>query len=214
MTSPAITIPPYESVAEAARIMCERGVNRLPVVKDERLVGIITRADLVRAFTRSDEEIAREIREDVLAADHVDRHGQGRDQRAGRSCSTDRSAHTRSDVEPAQPPGAPRSRCDLRSSRPSPGTSTTPRARASVRWSSRSDEPAGSRLRDRAGETGASRPGTAGTRSCTRLPASRSASTSSSRPSPTRSNRMRTTRSTSSSKARRPERRGRRRFRS
>ena len=46
--------------------MCERGVNRLPVVKDERLVGIITRADLVRAFTRSDEDIAREIREDVF----------------------------------------------------------------------------------------------------------------------------------------------------
>ena len=66
MTTPAITVPPYESVAEAARIMCERGVNRLPVVKDERLVGIITRADLVRAFTRSDEDIAREIREDVL----------------------------------------------------------------------------------------------------------------------------------------------------
>lgn len=66
MTTPAITIPPYESVAEAARIMCELGVNRLPVVKDERLVGIITRSDLVRAFTRSDEDIAREIREDVL----------------------------------------------------------------------------------------------------------------------------------------------------
>jgi hypothetical protein len=66
MTAPAITIPPYESVSEAARIMCERRVNRLPVVRDERLVGIVTRADLVRAFTRGDEEIEREIREDVL----------------------------------------------------------------------------------------------------------------------------------------------------
>jgi CBS domain-containing protein len=66
MTAPAITVPPYESVSEAARIMCERRVNRLPVVKDERLVGIITRADLVRAFTRGDEEIEREIREDVI----------------------------------------------------------------------------------------------------------------------------------------------------
>src|SRR5215204_852766 len=56
----------YESVSEAARIMCERHVNRLPVVKDERLVGIVTRADLVRAFTRGDEEIEREIREDVI----------------------------------------------------------------------------------------------------------------------------------------------------
>lgn len=66
MTSPAITIAPYESVAQAARIMCERHVNRLPVVKDEQLVGIVTRADLVRAFIRTDAEIARELREDVL----------------------------------------------------------------------------------------------------------------------------------------------------
>ena len=66
MTSPAITIAPYESVAQAAGIMCERGVNRLPVVKDEKLVGIVTRADLVRAFTRTDAEIEQELKKDVL----------------------------------------------------------------------------------------------------------------------------------------------------
>jgi CBS domain-containing protein len=66
MTTPAITIPPYESVAEAARIMSERGMNRLPIVKDDQLVGIVTRADLVRAFTRSDHDVELEIREDVL----------------------------------------------------------------------------------------------------------------------------------------------------
>ncbi|MEX2614220.1 MAG: CBS domain-containing protein [Gaiellaceae bacterium] len=66
MTSPAITIAPYDSVAVAARVMSERGVNRLPVIKRGELVGIVTRADLVRAFVRSDEEIAREIKEDVL----------------------------------------------------------------------------------------------------------------------------------------------------
>jgi CBS domain-containing protein len=66
MTSPAITIAPWESAADAARIMCERHVNRLPVVKDERLVGIVTRADLVRAFTRTDAEIERELKQDVL----------------------------------------------------------------------------------------------------------------------------------------------------
>jgi CBS domain-containing protein len=47
--------------------MLDEGVNRLPVVDDEgRLVGIVTRADLVRAFVRPDAEIEREIREDVL----------------------------------------------------------------------------------------------------------------------------------------------------
>jgi CBS domain-containing protein len=67
MTSPAVTIPPYESVSQAARVMCERKVNRLPVVKAGKLVGILTRADLVRAFTRTDAEIEQELREDVLA---------------------------------------------------------------------------------------------------------------------------------------------------
>jgi len=66
MTSPAITIAPHESVSEAARTMCERSVNRLPVVNEGTLVGIVTRADLVRAFTRGDDEIAAEVREDVL----------------------------------------------------------------------------------------------------------------------------------------------------
>ena len=65
MTAPAITVEAGMPVTEAARTMVERGVNRLPVVEDGRLVGIVTRADLVRLFTRSDEEIAREIRDDV-----------------------------------------------------------------------------------------------------------------------------------------------------
>ena len=66
MSSPAITIEPGRPVAEAARLMLERGVNRLPVVLGGELVGIVARADLVRAFRRSDEEIEREILDDVL----------------------------------------------------------------------------------------------------------------------------------------------------
>ena len=66
MTSPPITISPWSSVSRAARLMTEHGINRLPVVKGDELVGIVTRTDLVRAFTRSDEQIERELREDVL----------------------------------------------------------------------------------------------------------------------------------------------------
>jgi CBS domain-containing protein len=66
MTAPAIVIEPRRPVAEAAHIMLERRVNRLPVVENGRLVGIVTRSDLVKAFARSDDAIAREIREDVL----------------------------------------------------------------------------------------------------------------------------------------------------
>jgi CBS domain-containing protein len=66
MTSPAIVIGPERPVSAAAKLMFERGINRLPVVSDERMVGIVTRADLVRAFSRPDSELEREIRTDVL----------------------------------------------------------------------------------------------------------------------------------------------------
>lgn len=67
MTAPAITIAPHRLAVSAAREMVERNVNRLPVVDlDGNLVGIVTRADLVRAFIRSDAEIEREIRDEIL----------------------------------------------------------------------------------------------------------------------------------------------------
>ena len=67
MTSPAITIRPDVTVAAAARLMLDHGVNRLPVVGlDGELLGIVTRADLVRAFGRADHAIAAEIRDDIL----------------------------------------------------------------------------------------------------------------------------------------------------
>jgi len=67
MTAPARTIGPERPVSEAAGRMLAEGVNRLPVVDDEgKLLGIVTRADLVRAFVRSDAEVEREIREDVV----------------------------------------------------------------------------------------------------------------------------------------------------
>jgi CBS domain-containing protein len=66
MTSPAITVSPRQDVVEAARLMTTKHVNRLPVVAGSTLVGIVTRADLVRAFQRDDEAIRREIADDVL----------------------------------------------------------------------------------------------------------------------------------------------------
>jgi CBS domain-containing protein len=51
MTRGAVTITPQAEVAEAARRMRARGVKRLPVVDEaDRLVGIVSRADIVRAF--------------------------------------------------------------------------------------------------------------------------------------------------------------------
>lgn len=65
MTAPALTTPPFASVSTAAGRMLDHGVNRLPVVQHGRLVGIVTRADLVRAFVRTDEEIEAEAREQL-----------------------------------------------------------------------------------------------------------------------------------------------------
>jgi CBS domain-containing protein len=47
--------------------MIARRVNRVPVVENGRLAGILTRADVVRAFTRSDTEIWEEIRADLAS---------------------------------------------------------------------------------------------------------------------------------------------------
>ncbi len=67
MTAPAITISPQAPVSEAAATMVGRSVNRLPVVEDGRLVGIVTRADLVRVFTRSDPELAAAVASEIAA---------------------------------------------------------------------------------------------------------------------------------------------------
>lgn len=66
MSAPAVTIAPYRPVYEAAKLMVSENVNRLPVVDDGKLAGILTRADVVRAFTRSDAEIEEEINGEIL----------------------------------------------------------------------------------------------------------------------------------------------------
>jgi CBS domain-containing protein len=67
MTKPAVTIGPRESVSHAARLMYSRKVKRLPVVDDDgRLIGIVTRADLLAVYSRPDAEIRRDIIDNVI----------------------------------------------------------------------------------------------------------------------------------------------------
>ena len=67
MTAPAITVGPDASVAEAARLLHRHQIKRLPVVDPAGpLLGIISRADLLKVFLRSDAEIAQEVRQNVL----------------------------------------------------------------------------------------------------------------------------------------------------
>jgi CBS domain-containing protein len=68
MSAPARTIWPTATVADAAQLMAEYHIRRLPVVDpaDGHLVGIVSRADLLRVYLRSDEGIKAEIRTEVL----------------------------------------------------------------------------------------------------------------------------------------------------
>ncbi|RZU75066.1 BON domain-containing protein [Micromonospora kangleipakensis] len=67
MTSPPVTVAPDASLVEAARIMGERKVKRLPVVDDlDRLVGIVTRGDLLKVHLRPDADIRRDVVDEVL----------------------------------------------------------------------------------------------------------------------------------------------------
>ncbi|MFD0068734.1 CBS domain-containing protein [Streptomyces sp. NPDC056690] len=67
MTSPAITAAPEWSVVRASRVMGRHGVKRLPVVDAAgRLIGVLSRSDLVQLFLRRDLSIREEIVEDVL----------------------------------------------------------------------------------------------------------------------------------------------------
>lgn len=63
MTSPAITIGPDATVPAAARLMSTHQLRRLPVVDaDGKLVGIVSRRDLLSVFLRPDEDIAADVR--------------------------------------------------------------------------------------------------------------------------------------------------------
>ncbi|WP_240969308.1 CBS domain-containing protein [Streptomyces sp. HNM0575] len=67
MTAPAVSVHEDAPLTEAARIMARKRVKRLPVVDGEgRLAGIVSRVDLLKVFLRADEDIAEEVRHDVL----------------------------------------------------------------------------------------------------------------------------------------------------
>jgi CBS domain-containing protein len=64
MTAPAITIGPDATVPAAARLMNTHHVGRLPVVdQDGKLVGIVSRRDLLSVFLRPDAEIIHDVRQ-------------------------------------------------------------------------------------------------------------------------------------------------------
>ncbi|MFE9773729.1 CBS domain-containing protein [Streptomyces sp. NPDC005931] len=68
MTAPAVTVHADATIAEATRIMARHRVKRLPVVDDTgALEGVVSRTDLLKVFLRADDDIADEIRGEVVA---------------------------------------------------------------------------------------------------------------------------------------------------
>ena len=67
MTAPPVTTGPLDTVGHAARLMHSRRVKRLPVTDDNgRLVGIVSRSDVLSVYSRPDADIKHEITERVM----------------------------------------------------------------------------------------------------------------------------------------------------
>jgi CBS-domain-containing membrane protein len=67
MTTPVVTVPTGTSVVSAARLLESNNIKRMPVVDDlGRLVGIVSRRDLLKVFLQPDSRIGQQIAQDVL----------------------------------------------------------------------------------------------------------------------------------------------------
>jgi CBS domain-containing protein len=67
MNAPAVTVQAETPLGDAARLMESEGIKRLPVTDDlGRLVGIVTRGDVLRVFLRGDDQIRADVVDDVL----------------------------------------------------------------------------------------------------------------------------------------------------
>ncbi|MDW8804248.1 CBS domain-containing protein [Streptomyces scabiei] len=67
MSAPAVTVRADATVPEAARLMTDQRIERLPVVDEQdRLVGIVTRRDLLKVFLRTDDEIRQVVEQEVI----------------------------------------------------------------------------------------------------------------------------------------------------
>ncbi len=66
MSSPLITIDPEETIWEASEIMKEKLIHKLPVIENERIVGVITTSDIVRISSVGSDSQMRKICDQIL----------------------------------------------------------------------------------------------------------------------------------------------------
>lgn len=62
MSSPATAMAPGCDLATLSRALLDAGIRAMPIADGGRVVGIVTRGDIVRVFARSDREIAADVR--------------------------------------------------------------------------------------------------------------------------------------------------------
>lgn len=62
MTSPATGMGPGTDLAELSRALLDSRIRAMPIVDGSRVVGIVTRGDIIRTFARNDGEIAADVR--------------------------------------------------------------------------------------------------------------------------------------------------------
>ena len=68
MTREVVALPEEADVAEAGRLLLERRIKSIPVVRGRRVVGIVARRDLLEVLARRDQDIARDL-EALLASE-------------------------------------------------------------------------------------------------------------------------------------------------
>lgn len=70
MSSPAVTIDQEQTLSQAARVMHQRHIGRLPVVdRDGRMIGIATRSDILTVFLHSDADLLAAVKEAIAVVD-------------------------------------------------------------------------------------------------------------------------------------------------
>lgn len=75
MTSPVVTITESTPLREVAALMARRQINRVPVVRGDQVVGIVSRADVLRALVRADDELKEAVRRALLEELWIDPSG-------------------------------------------------------------------------------------------------------------------------------------------
>ncbi|MER3460844.1 MAG: hypothetical protein C4303_06945 [candidate division GAL15 bacterium] len=83
MSFPVVTVQEATPLREVAALMARRQINRVPVVREGRVVGIVSRADVLRALVRPDEELREAVRRALLEELWVDPSGLRIDVREG-----------------------------------------------------------------------------------------------------------------------------------